>query len=125
MKPTWIHFFSKSLLSFHDFPRGRCVRGQRLLAQYGQAPLPNLEQHLFVKKSRGRNYDSIDVFSAQSLSDIGERGGRRSRFCSLFCPRHVSVDHDCNLGSDDSAGKTLDMIGAHFTGTDNTYFQVC
>jgi hypothetical protein len=91
----------------------------------GQAPLPNLEQHRFVKKSRGRNYDCIDVFSDQSLSDIGKRGGRRSRFCCLFCPRHISVDHDRNLGPDDSARKTLDMIGAHFTGTDNTYSQIC
>jgi hypothetical protein len=76
-----------------------------------------------VKKTRGRNNECIDILSVHSLSDIGHRHGRRSRFDSPLCARKIGVDHYRNLGSDDSAGKTLDMICAHISGADHTNSQ--
>ena len=44
-------------------------------------------------------------------------------FDSLLCARNISIDNRRNLGPDDSACKTLDMIGAHSAGADNTYSE--
>jgi DNA-binding transcriptional LysR family regulator len=48
-------------------PRSCFFRGQRFLAQDRQVPLPDLKQHLFVKKTRRRDQDPIDISLVQSL----------------------------------------------------------
>jgi hypothetical protein len=89
-----------------------------------QVSLQSLEQHLFVQKARGRDKNRIDIGSIQSLSDIGDRYGRWNRLDSFLCARSVDVNDCRNLGSDNSPGKTLDMIRADWAGTDNTYSEV-
>ncbi len=87
-------FLSKPLLCLHDFPGGSRVRSQWFLAENRQVPLPNLDQHFFVKETGGRDNDCIDIFPVQGLSDIGQATRRRNCFDSLLRTGDIGVDHD-------------------------------